>query len=91
MLHFLRSGHTCGEVISEITAGEELVHHFGLGAFACAITAEMRGWIDQTAGEQAEILFGDLVECDKYFADCASNDENDSRSDQANWYHEDTF
>ena len=51
----------------------------------------MRGGIDQTAGEQAEILFGDLVECDKYFADCASNDENDSRSDQANWYHEDTF
>ena len=54
-------------------------------------TCATRGWIDKTAEEQAEILFGDLVECDEYFADCASHDENDSRPDQATWYREDTF
>ena len=60
-------------------------------AFAWSNAAETRGWIDKTAAEQAEILFGDLVECDEYFADCAAHDENDSRPDQAIWYREDTF
>ena len=32
-----------------------------------------------------------MVECDEYFADCASHDKNDSRADRAIWYREDTF
>ena len=31
------------------------------------------------------------MECDEYFADCASHDENESRPDRAIWYREDTF
>ena len=85
VLHFLANGTSCGEVITDIAAGEELVRHFGTGAFTWSNTYATRGWITKTAEEQAEILFGDLVECEEYFADCASHDENESRGDRATW------
>ena len=90
-MHFLANGTSCGEVITDIAAGEELVRHFGTGAFTWSNTYATRGWITKTAEEQAEFLFGDLVECEEYFADCASYDENESRADRATWYKEDTF
>ena len=91
VLHFLGNGLCCGEVISPIAAGEELVRHFGLGAYVWSNTCETRGWIDKSAEDQAALLFGDMIECDEYFADCAFHDENDSRADLAVWYREDTF
>ena len=91
MLHFLGNGLSCGEVISEIAAGEELVRHFDTGAFAWSNTYVTRGWITKTAEEKAEILFGDLVECDEYFADCTSHDETESPADCVTWFREDTF
>ena len=91
VLHFLRNGLTCGEVITDIAAGEDRVRHFGTRAFAWSNTWVTREWITKSAEKQAALLFEDLVKCDKYFADCTSHDEIESRLDRAIWYREEIF
>ena len=91
VLHFLGNGLTCGEVIQEISAGEALVRHFSTGVFTWDRSWRTRGWISKSSEEQATILFEEEEECDEYFADCASHDEDDSRAELVKWYREDTF
>ena len=91
VLHFLGNGLSCGEPIQDVSAGEALVRHFSLGPFSWSSPGDTRGWITKSADKHARMLLEELDDCDEYFAECASHDENESRADRALWYREDTF
>ena len=62
-----------------------------MGAFTWSSAGGTRGWITKSADEQARTPLEELDDCDEYFADCASHDENESPPDRAIWYREETY
>ena len=83
VLHFLRSGLTCGEILQDVSAGEALTRHFSMDAFTWSCAGDTRRWITKSADEQARVLREELDDCEEYFADCAFHDQNESRPDRA--------